>query len=81
MKMIYPYLVMIAALVITGCQQQKSPDLLSTGRIIDLTHSFSEETIYWPTAESFKFETVFEGQTENNYFYSLFFIVYTTKAK
>jgi len=72
MKLIYTYIVMIAALVVTGCQQQKSPDLLTTGIIIDLTHSFSEETIYWPTAESFKFETVFEGQTENNYFYSAY---------
>jgi len=55
-----------------SCQQKQSPDLLETGKFIDLTHSFSEETIYWPTAAPFKFETVFEGQTVNDYFYSAY---------
>jgi kynurenine formamidase len=64
--------IFLISILLTGCQKQNSPDLLESGRIIDLTHSFSEETIYWPTAESFKLETVFKGQTENNYFYSAY---------
>lgn len=42
---------------------------LPQGKWIDLTHDFSEETIYWPTAEGFKLETVFEGYTDKGYFY------------
>ena len=45
---------------------------LSNGRWVDLTHPFSEETIYWPTADGFEKETVFEGETEGGYYYSAF---------
>jgi hypothetical protein len=42
------------------------------GRWIDLTHAFSERTIYWPTAEGFKHEAVFEGYTEKGSYYSAY---------
>ena len=45
---------------------------LSGGKWVDLTHPFSEETIYWPTADGFAKETVFEGKTEGGYYYSAF---------
>ena len=41
----------------------------SKGKWIDLTHDFSEEAIYWPTAEGFKLESVFESVTDKGYFY------------
>jgi kynurenine formamidase len=40
------------------------------GHLIDLTHSYSSETIYWPTEEGFKLDTKFEGITEKGYYYS-----------
>src|SRR5438046_412873 len=43
---------------------------LTGGRWIDLTHEFSKETLYWPTAESFTLETEFHGQTPKGYFYA-----------
>jgi kynurenine formamidase len=39
---------------------------------IDLSHDFSEETIYWPTSEPFKLDTVFSGKTDKGYFYSAY---------
>jgi len=42
---------------------------LAQGKWIDLTHDFSEDTVYWPTAEGFELETVFEGYTEKGYFF------------
>jgi kynurenine formamidase len=39
---------------------------------IDLTHDFSEETIYWVTAERFKRTTVAEGHTERGFYYSAY---------
>jgi kynurenine formamidase len=42
------------------------------GKWIDLTHNFDENTIYWPTAELFQKEKVFEGMTEGGYYYSAF---------
>ncbi len=40
------------------------------GRWIDLTHDFSADTLYWPTAEKFALETEFHGQTPKGYFYA-----------
>lgn len=40
------------------------------GRWIDLTHDFSAETIYWPTAERFVLEVEHHGPTEKGYFYA-----------
>lgn len=48
---------------------QDAPQLKTGGKWIDLSHDFSQETIYWPTAEGFKLETVFKGFTDNGYFY------------
>ncbi|MEE9451710.1 MAG: cyclase family protein [Gammaproteobacteria bacterium] len=39
--------------------------------IIDLTHAFDEETLYWPTSASrFELEQISYGQTEAGYFYA-----------
>jgi len=41
-------------------------------RIVDLTYPFDAESVYWPTAETFKLEKDFEGMTENGYYYSAY---------
>ena len=40
------------------------------GKWIDLTHDFSETSIYWPTADKFKKTEVFEGTTKDGFYYS-----------
>lgn len=40
--------------------------------IVDLTHTFSEETVYWVTAKEFHMDTVFAGHTDKGYYYSAF---------
>ena len=42
------------------------------GQWIDLTHEFSENTIYWPTADSFKKTAVFEGHTDKGFYYTAY---------
>lgn len=42
------------------------------GRWIDLTHDFAEDTIYWPTAETFKLDTVFEGISDKGFYYTAY---------
>ena len=39
-------------------------------KIVDLTYAFDETTIYWPTADGFKLEVVYKGQTDKGYYYS-----------
>jgi len=56
---------LFTVLTIISCQKRTIPN----GEWIDLTHDFSSETIYWPTAEGFELIRVFKGQTEKGYFY------------
>jgi kynurenine formamidase len=37
---------------------------------LDLTYSFDEKTIYWPTSKSFEWKLVRHGKTPAGYFYS-----------
>ncbi|KAA3595477.1 MAG: cyclase family protein [Candidatus Scalindua sp. AMX11] len=45
---------------------------LSRGKWVDMTHEFSEESIYWPTAKTFTKTTVFEGHTDTGFYYSAY---------
>jgi kynurenine formamidase len=44
--------------------------LLPGGKLIDLTHPFDEQTIYWPTERGFLLERGNNGPTEKGYFYA-----------
>ncbi len=38
--------------------------------VIDMTHSFDADTIYWPTEAGFTLEVVYEGVTEGGWYYA-----------
>ena len=40
------------------------------GHWIDLTHDFSTNTLYWPTAKPFTLEVEFHAHTDKGYFYA-----------
>ncbi|MGE5715937.1 MAG: cyclase family protein [Acidobacteriota bacterium] len=43
---------------------------LRQARIVDLTHTFDEKTLYWPTSPSaFELKTLFRGKTDRGFFY------------
>ena len=48
------------------------PPVIRNGSVVDLTHAFDANSVYWPTAEPFKLETDFEGMTEKGYYYSAY---------
>ncbi|OAD90129.1 cyclase [Aequorivita soesokkakensis] len=67
------------ALLVLGCQNnstvknivsEEGPKPFPNGKIIDLTHTFSRESIYWVTAKEFELDTVAYGDTDNGFFYS-----------
>jgi kynurenine formamidase len=63
-------LAVLAAFVLTPPVSAQQIDLRSS-RLIDLTHSFNAQTIYWPTSpSSFKLDRLSYGRTEGGYFYS-----------
>lgn len=44
---------------------------LSSSRLVDLTHAFNAQTLYWPTSPSaFQLEQLAHGQTSSGYFYA-----------
>src|SRR5262245_1286805 len=42
----------------------------AAGRWIDLSHDFSTNTLYWPTAQRFTLEVEFHSHTDKGYFYA-----------
>lgn len=43
---------------------------LEGARLVDLTHAFGADTVYWPTdTEGFQIEEVFVGETDKGYWY------------
>ncbi|MGB5819774.1 MAG: cyclase family protein [Saonia sp.] len=38
--------------------------------IVDLSHAYSDKTIYWVTAQEFRLDTVYRGQTDKGYYYA-----------
>jgi kynurenine formamidase len=40
------------------------------GTLVDLSHAYDEQTVFWPTAEGFRLEKVSEGMTPDGYFYA-----------
>jgi kynurenine formamidase len=65
------FIPLLALLVAAGCQPRVPTDPFA-GQWIDLSHAFSEETLYWPTAEPFRIDTVSAGMTEAGYYYSAY---------
>ncbi len=78
-----PHLIFTLAFVVTvaACKPKNQVDEASAKpagentvkvEYVDLTHEFSEETVYWVTAKKFDLDTVFQGHTEKGYYYSAY---------
>lgn len=60
---------LILSVILTFATACSSPAPFPSGRLVDLTHAYDEQTIYWPTSPEFEVETLSEGVTEKGYFY------------
>lgn len=59
-------LLLAIALCLTACTAPKP----TSEKIIDLSHPFDAQTIYWPTEDGFKFEKGPDGFTPQGYYYA-----------
>ena len=64
------HLLLFLLFVVPIMAQRPAP--FPAGRVVDLTHAFDANTVYWPTAEPFKLETDFEGMTDKGFYYSAY---------
>jgi kynurenine formamidase len=62
------FLALVLALL--ACSAPSSRPGLPAGIWVDLSHDFSSETIYWPTARPFTLEVVSAQQTPGGYYYA-----------
>jgi kynurenine formamidase len=67
-----PFLMLVLAGA-TACAPAAPPAATSVwpdGEVVDLSHAYDETTIFWPTSETFRLETVADGMTEAGYHYA-----------
>lgn len=67
-------LFLLASCIIIACQPSTKAEKASfpDGTWIDLTYNFDEHTIFWPTGEPFRIDTVFAGTTDDGYHYEAY---------
>lgn len=53
-----------------GFSSHAAPADFPAGKVVDLSHTYDSDTVFWPTAEDFHLEKDFEGMTEKGYFYA-----------
>ena len=58
----------LCALAATGCTTTSHST--EAWRLVDLTHAYAQDTIYWPTKDGFVLETGPAGVTEGGWWYS-----------
>lgn len=64
-------LLSLALLAAIGFSQNRAR-VFPSGAIIDLSHAFDSDTVYWPTAEPFRLDKDFEGVTDQGFYYSAY---------
>ncbi len=47
-----------------------APPVFPAGRLVDLSHTYDRSTVFWPTADTFRLETVADGVTPGGYYYA-----------
>ncbi len=62
---------LLAGAALTACDREEDDlsEAFAAGRWVDLSHSFDDKTIYWPTAEPFKLTVVSDSETAGGYYY------------
>ena len=60
-------LTLMAAMVLGIAQAAAA---LDDSKLVDLTYPFDAQTIYWPTEKPFALESIFNGKTEQGYYYA-----------
>ena len=73
MKKIFLLAIIICVLACSGKTETKNEAIhqhLNFETLVDLSHDYSSETLYWVTAKEFKLDTVFAGDTDKGFYYT-----------
>lgn len=65
------FILLVAYLSLAACGPSMSPSSrFPAGELVDLSHTYDETTVFWPTAEDFRLEKVADGVTPQGYYYA-----------
>jgi len=60
----------LSTLILVSACAGSSPTAFPRGEIVDLSHTYDAQTIYWPTAEGFQLRKDADGVTPAGYYYA-----------
>lgn len=60
----------VLAVSACACSSASNAPRWPSGTLVDLSHDYSDQTVFWPTAESFKLDKVADGVTPQGYYYA-----------
>ena len=60
----------LVVLLLTSACATPEPPVFPRGELVDLSHTYDAQTIYWPTAEGFQLRKDAEGVTPAGYYYA-----------
>lgn len=63
-------LALFAVLGPAACASPPTRAPQASPRYVDLSHDFSSQSIFWPTGETFRLDSVAEGITDRGYYYA-----------
>jgi kynurenine formamidase len=63
---------LVVAIAAAACSppRAEAPARWPAATLVDLSHDYSDQTVFWPTAEPFKLEKVADGVTPQGYYYA-----------
>jgi kynurenine formamidase len=61
---------MLPLILATGCSRSPVEGAFPRGELVDLSHAYDAQSIFWPTAEPFRLERVADGVTPAGYYYA-----------
>src|SRR4030095_13990724 len=60
----------LSLLCVTSACGRPEPPTFPQGELVDLSHTYDAQTIYWPTAEGFRLRKDADGVTPAGYYYA-----------
>jgi kynurenine formamidase len=59
----------IVSMLAVACRQE-APQRFPAGQLVDLSHAYDANAIFWPTADPFRLDKVADGVTSGGYYYA-----------
>src|SRR4029453_12459882 len=60
----------LSLVFVTSACGRPAPPAFPQGELVDLSHTYDAQTIYWPTAEGFRLRKDADGVTPAGYYYA-----------